>query len=31
MNHFLRMQLAYGVAKMRERARSILVKRYVPA
>ena len=31
MNHLLRMQLAYDVAKTRERARSILVKRYVPA
>jgi len=28
MNHLLRMQLAYDVAKTRERARSILVKRY---
>ena len=31
MNHLLRMQLAYDVAKTRQRARSILVKRYVPA
>jgi addiction module HigA family antidote len=31
MNHLLRMQLAYDVAKTRERARNILVKRYVPA
>ena len=31
MNHLLRMQLAYDVAKARERARSIAVKRYVPA
>ena len=31
MNHLLRMQLAYDVAKTRERARTILVKRYVPA
>ena len=31
MNYLLRMQLAYDVAKTRERARSILVKRYVPA
>ncbi len=31
MNHLLRMQLAYDVAKTRERARSISVKRYVPA
>lgn len=31
MNHLLRMQLAYDVAKMRERARGIAVKRYVPA
>jgi hypothetical protein len=27
MNHLLRMQLAYDVAKTRERARNILVKR----
>jgi addiction module HigA family antidote len=31
MNHLLRMQLAYDVAKTRERARDILIKRYVPA
>jgi antitoxin HigA-1 len=31
MNHLLRMQLAYDVAKTRERARDIAVKRYVPA
>jgi addiction module HigA family antidote len=31
MNHLLRMQLAYDVAKTRARARNILVKRYVPA
>ena len=31
MNHLLRMQLAYDVAKMREHAREINVKRYVPA
>ncbi len=31
MNHLLRMQLAYDVAKTRERAREIDVKRYVPA
>ena len=31
MNHLLRMQLAYDVAKTRQRARTILVKRYVPA
>jgi addiction module HigA family antidote len=31
MNHLLRMQLAHDVAKTRERARNILVKRYVPA
>jgi len=31
MNHLLRMQLAYDVAKTRERARNISVKRYVPA
>src|ERR1044071_312717 len=30
MDHLLRMQLAYDVAKTRERARSIAVKRYVP-
>ena len=31
MNHLLRMQLAYDVAKTREQARDIAVKRYVPA
>jgi len=31
MNHLLRMQLAYDVAKARQRSRSITVKRYVPA
>ncbi len=31
MYHLLRMQLAYDVAKTREHARSINVKRYVPA
>ena len=31
MDHLLRMQLAYDVAKTRERTRDILVKRYVPA
>ena len=31
MDHLLRMQLAYDVAKTREHARSIHVKRYVPA
>jgi antitoxin HigA-1 len=31
MGHLLRMQLAYDVAKTREHARSIDVKRYVPA
>ena len=31
MNHLLRMQLAYDVAKTRARERNILVKRYVPA
>jgi len=31
MNHLLRMQLAYDVAKTREQARSIDIKRYVPA
>jgi addiction module HigA family antidote len=30
MDHLLRMQLAYDVAKTRRRARSITVKRYVP-
>ena len=31
MNHLLRMQLAYDVAKTREHARDISIKRYVPA
>ena len=31
MDHLLRMQLAYDVAKTREHARSIDVKRHVPA
>jgi addiction module HigA family antidote len=31
MNHLLRMQLAYDVAKARENARDIAIKRYVPA
>jgi addiction module HigA family antidote len=31
MDHLLRMQLAYDVAKTRERARSISIKRYAPA
>ena len=31
MDHLLRVQLAYDVAKTRERSRSISVKRYVPA
>jgi plasmid maintenance system antidote protein VapI len=31
MNHLLRMQLAYDVAKTRERSREICVERYVPA
>ncbi len=31
MEHLLRMQLAYDVAKTRESARDIAVKRYVPA
>ena len=31
MDHLLRMQLAYDVAETREHARSIDVKRYVPA
>ena len=30
MDHLLRMQLAYDVAKTRERARKISIKRYVP-
>jgi plasmid maintenance system antidote protein VapI len=31
MNHLLRMQLADDVAKTRRHARSIAVRRYVPA
>jgi addiction module HigA family antidote len=31
MNHLLRMQLAYDVAKTREHARDTAVERYVPA
>jgi plasmid maintenance system antidote protein VapI len=31
MDHLLRMQLAYDVAKTREHARDITIKRYVPA
>jgi len=31
MNHLLRMQLAYDVARTRQYARKIGVKRYVPA
>ncbi len=31
MEHLLRMQLAYDVAKTRESARDIAAKRYVPA
>jgi addiction module HigA family antidote len=31
MDHLLRMQLAYDVAKTRERAKSILIERYVRA
>ena len=31
MDHLLRMQLAYDVAKTRRQARDIAVKRYVPA
>jgi len=31
MNHLLRMQLAYDVAKTRKRAGDISIKRYVPA
>ncbi len=31
MNHLLSMQLAYDVAKTRERTRDISIKRYVPA
>src|SRR5258707_9278334 len=30
MNHLLRMQLAYDVARLREHSRDIDVKRYVP-
>lgn len=31
MDHLLRMQLAYDVAKTRQQARTIAVERYVPA
>jgi len=31
MDHLLRMQLAYDVAKTREHGRDISIKRYVPA
>jgi addiction module HigA family antidote len=31
MNHLLRMQLVYHVAKTRQHSRDISVKRYVPA
>ena len=31
MDHLLRMQLAYDVAKTREHARDISIKRYIPA
>jgi len=31
MDHLLRMQLAYDVAKTREQSRGIAIKRYVPA
>jgi addiction module HigA family antidote len=31
MEHLLRMQLAYDVAKTRERAQDISVERYIPA
>ncbi len=31
MNHLLRMQLAYDVAKTRKHARTLSVKRYAPA
>jgi antitoxin HigA-1 len=31
MDHLLRMQLAYDVAKTRERVRGLAIKRYVPA
>ena len=30
MDHLLRMQLAYDVAKTRQQARRIVVKRYIP-
>ena len=30
MDHLLRMQLAYDVARIRQQARSIPVKRYIP-
>jgi addiction module HigA family antidote len=30
MDHLLRMQLAYDVARMRQQARTVTVKRYVP-
>jgi addiction module HigA family antidote len=30
MDHLLRMQLAYDVSKMRQQARGISVKRYIP-
>lgn len=30
MDHLLRMQLSYDVAKTRRQARSVVVKRYVP-
>src|ERR1035441_10481028 len=31
MDHLLRMQLAYDVAKTREQARGLAIKRYAPA
>jgi addiction module HigA family antidote len=31
MDHLLRMQLAYDVARTRKRSRDIAIKRYVPA
>ena len=31
MDHLLRMQLAYDVARTRQRASDIVIKRYVPA
>jgi addiction module HigA family antidote len=31
MDHLLRMQLAYDVARTRQRARAFAIKRYVPA